>query len=158
MTNVKPVIKSQNLMTGLIPVIKVGYHDGWYWASHWGLYFNGCSILAINLTYFDGGYQTGHQGTLDDKLMPPWKGLPVPMTTFSSRALDKQVESKSVLHWPVPLSTLPAKTDLSQQAGWTQVSWATLHHSLEGKKNNLTQPSMRRVLGAYTPKSFPLKG
>ncbi|PLW28365.1 hypothetical protein PCANC_23998 [Puccinia coronata f. sp. avenae] len=30
MTNVKPVIKSQNLMTGLIPVIKVGYYDGWY--------------------------------------------------------------------------------------------------------------------------------
>jgi hypothetical protein len=28
----------------------------------------------------------------------------------------------------------------------------------KGKKNNLTQPSMRGVLGAYNPKSFPLKG
>jgi hypothetical protein len=73
------------------------------------------------------------------------------MTSFSSKALDKQFEYNRVGNWDA-LSTLPVKKDFSQQVGWTQVNWGTLQQSLEGKQKIILTLQWRGSGGLYTSK------
>ena len=91
------------------------------------------------------------------KSMPGSKGLPVPMTSLSSKALDKQFKYNGVWNWD-SLSTLPVK-EILFSAG--RVDPSKLGHTptiLGGETKNNFTPPVEGFWGLIHLKSFPLNG